>query len=359
MKASRAVWGMAIGCSLAVAEARATPSSVHRVALPEPRVSPSGRDWGDVDAAPGEGPGVAHPRGTVVVAEAIGVEPSPSVTEWDLASGALVRSAPLPLSAAFADLRIVRAGDAYHVVASAGPGGDVVHARLGRGLDVRAVDRLGAGERARIATDGAVVAVLWSGTHARSEEPPGWQLATFDATGERGSVARVADTLDSTFAYGDPLVVAGRKIFVLLSDRGARVARFDAAGKPEGGRPLSWTPDDGRLFRSGARVLFTDDCTVVEIWPGDRFDADRASLPGRRADARACPAFQASGDGDGRLVTTAGDVLSANLRIERHIAVPDGLATRALWVGPCPALVVVGAEGGRASVLWAEPGESL
>jgi hypothetical protein len=328
--------------------------------LPEPRVSPSGRDWGDVDAAPGDPPSLEHPRGTIVVAEAIGAEPSPSVTEWDLASGAWIRSAPLPLSAAFADLRIVRAGGAYHVVASAGPAGDLVYVCLGRRLDARAVERLGAGERPRVATDGTVVAVLWSGRRARSGEPPGWQLAAFDSTGEPATVARIAETADSTFANGDPLVVAGGKIFVLVPGGvGLRIVRLGAAGNVEGDRPLSWTPDDGRLLSSGGRVLFTDDCSIVEIWPSDRFDADRVPLPGRRRDTRACPAFEGTGDGDGHLVTTTGDVLGADLRIERHIAVSEGLATRALWIGPCPAFLVVGAEGGRAAVVWAEPGESF
>src|SRR5207237_2267601 len=108
-----------------------------------------GRDWGEVDAAPGEEPSVEHPRGTIVVAEAIAREPSPSVTEWDLASGAWIRSAPLPLPAAFADLRVVRAGGGYQVTASAGPMLDIVHLRLGRGLDARAVEHLGVGERPR------------------------------------------------------------------------------------------------------------------------------------------------------------------------------------------------------------------
>jgi hypothetical protein len=294
------------------------------------------------------------------VAEANAYEPSPSVTEWDLAVGALVRSAPLPLPAAFGDLRIVRARGAYHVIASSESTGAIVHARLGPDLGAGEVERIGTGERPRVATDGAVIAVLWTDRGEGAPAEPGWHLKTFEAAGARGATVRIGESVDSTFLYGEPLAVSGGNVFVLVSRAGGvRVARFDAAGNAAGDRLLSWTPDDGRLFRSGGRVLFTDDCTFVEIWPDDRFDEDRAPLPGRVRRSRACPAFQAAGDEAGRLVTTEGDVLSTDFRIRRHVALPEGAVTRALWVGRCPAFLVVGGAGGRASVLWGEPDESF
>jgi hypothetical protein len=357
-----------LSCLLAAAGARSEGISVvHRIVLPEPRAAANGtviRDWANVDLAPGEEPSLQHPRGTVVVAEANAFEPSPSVTEWDLASGTLVRSAPLPLPAAFADLEIVRAGGAYHVIASAGPVGAIIHARLGRSLAAGELEHIGNGERPRVATDGNVVAALWSGWASGRAEgvgaDPGWYLATFEGPADRGAAVRISDSTDSTFLYGEPLAVSGGNVFVIVSDAaGVRVARFDAAGYDAGDRLLSWTPDDGRLFRSGQRVLFTDDCTFVEIWPDDHLDGDRTLLPGRQRRGRACRAFQAAGDETGRLVTTEGDVLSADLRTRRHLASPDGVVTRALWIGARPAFLVVGGAGGRASVLWGELGDSF
>jgi hypothetical protein len=332
------------------------PPRVYRMPLPELKHAATGRDWADLDAAPAAPPSALHPRGTVVVAQAIAFEPSPSVTEWDVADGSLVRSAPLPLPASFCELRIVRARDSFHRVAAEGREGRVVHLRLGPALDVARVDPLGIGERPRLATDGSLVAVLWVGPRSGDEQKASWELLTYDAAGERLGEARLGTVTESTFLYGNPLAVAGRRVFVLVPD-GSRLRvepfAFDARGCTEPAQTIPWSPDDGRLFAAGDRVYFTDDCRVVEVAPRPPGPApDALLLPGAFDGARACTAFEATADGFGRFVTTAGDVVDARLRVARHFADPAGIVVRALWLGGGPALIVAGGAGGRASIVW-------
>jgi hypothetical protein len=338
---------------LPTARAGDDASRVHSLILPELRRSATGRDWADLDAAVGEPPSPAHPRGTVVVAQAIAYEPSPSVTEWDVAAGTLVRSTPLPLPAAACELRIVRAGDAFHVVAAEGREGPLVYARLGRSLDVERVERIGRGERPRIATDGAVVALLWSGTRDRGGEGSGWQLVTLDARGARLGEARLGRASESTFLLGAPLAVAGGRVFVLLPGGPAlRVVQLAADAQMERARDIPWSPDDGRLVAVGGRVLFTDDCRYVDASAPEAARLQPTGVPGRGEGGRVCQALDATADGSGRLVTTAGDVLDASLRLLRHFADPQGVVLRALWIHGAPALVVAGGPGGRAAIVW-------
>jgi hypothetical protein len=358
--ALRALVLVGLFCGFAVGwpfrSAKADDGTVHRLALPEGRRAATGRDWAAIDAAPGEPPSAAHRYGTVVVAEAMAPEPSPSVTEWDLADGAMVRSAALPLSAAFCELRVVRAGDAFHVVAAEGRSGHVVYVRLGRELEIRSVQTIGAGERPRLETDGAIVAMLWAGTRERGGESAGWQLLTFDGGGARLGEARLLRAGDSTYLFGRPLVVAAGRVFVVLPGGGRlRVAQFAPDGKPEQVRPIPWAADDGRLFAIGDRVFFTDDCRSIEVVdlasPGAP-DAEPRLLPGRPAAGRVCVAFEAAADGSGRLVTTAGELLDTQLQPLGRFVHPEGLVMRALWLHGLPAVVIVGGPGGRASVVW-------
>lgn len=333
---------------------------MHRMPLPDPKRVSVGRDWANVDAVAGDAPSPEHPRGTVVVAQAIAQEPSPSVTEWDVASGSLVRSAPLPWPAAFADVRLVRAGDSFHVVGAEPRGGQIAYARLSRALGVERIEPLGRGERPRIATDGSIVAVLWSGTWVRAPgEARGWQLVTLDARGDPLAHVCLVRTSVSTAVYGEPMTVAGGRVFVLLPDGPApRFVQLGADARVERSRSLSFGPLDGRFFVSSERVFFTDNCTYVELWPVDGGDVERGSLPRRREGARSCTPFGAAADASGRLVTTEGDVLSADFEVERHFADPLGVVTRALWIEGQPALVVVGAAGGRASFVWGDADEA-
>jgi hypothetical protein len=334
------------------------PATVHRLVLPEPRRAATGRDWSDLDVAPGEAPSADFPWGTVVVAEATAWEPTPSVTEWDLARAVLVRSVALPLSAAFCDLQMVRAGRAFHLVASEGRGGRVVYVRLGEHLDIEVLDGIGSGERPRVATDGTLVAVLWSGRRDRALDDPGWQLVTFDGAGRLGE-GRVTRGDDSTFLVGDPLAVARGRVFVLATDgTGPRVVVLARDARPEAVRVLSWTPDDGRLFAAADRVYFTDDCRTMEIagpTSAPPSPALGSPLPGRPLGVRACVAFEAASDAAGRLVTTEGDVRDAAFRVESHPMTPDGIVMRALWIHGAPAWLVAGGPGGRASLAWIGP----
>lgn len=328
----------------------------HRLVLPEPRKAASGRDWADIDAAPGEPPTAAHRNGTVVVAEAMALEPSPAVTELDLSDGALVRSAALPLSAAFCELRIVRAGDTFHVVAAEGRGGRVVHVRLGRELAIESVETVGTGERPRLETDGAVVSMLWSGARERGSETSGWQLLTFEASGARLGEVRLPRATDSTYLFGHPLAVVGGQVFVVLpGGSGPRVAQLSADAKPERVHAIPWSADDGRLFVVGDSLYFTDNCRCIRVFDGSAPDApmrDPTSLPGRPVGARTCMAFEAASDASGRILTTAGELFDAQFSSLRSFVRPEGLVMRALWVHGVPAWVVAGGPGGRASIEW-------
>jgi hypothetical protein len=356
------VWVTAVVFLSAIRSASADepPPTVRRVVLPEPRRSASGRDWADIDAAAGEPPSAAHPYGTVVVAEAIALEPSPSVTEWDIADGTLVRSAALPLSAAFCDLRIVRAGDTFHVVATEERNGQVDYVRLGRQLELEGVEALGAGERPRIATDGSVVAILWSGTREHVPERSGWQLLAFDALGEpiasRFGGSRLLAANESTYLLGNPLAVAAGRVFVLLPDTvGPRVLQISPDGMLQGVHTIPGSSDDGRLFVVGDRVYFTDDCRAFPVVDARGLEPPRASpipLPGRPKGARACTAFETAPDVSGRLLTTAGEVLDTHWRLLHRFVKPEGLVMRALWLHGHPAVLVAGGPGGRASVEW-------
>ncbi len=339
---------------------------VRRVALPDARPVPEG-PWGDIDAVEGTPPGLEHPRGTVIVAQASAEEPSPAVTEWDVATGGLVRSAVLPWPATEADLRIARTGNALHVVAARGSAGSLVYARLTSRLQIEQVETLGAGERARMATDGHVVAILWSGTRegdASEGGTRGWQLITLDAFGRRLGAMSLLRTNVSTFIYGQPLAVVDGNVFVLLPN--GALPTLLRLGPDLGVRAvqsLPWSPDDARLMASDGRVLFTDDCAVLQLWPERSLaPAFAERLPGRAPLGRSCPAFDAVADGSGRYVTSQGDVLSADLRVKRHFSgagdMPDAFGMRPLWLFGRPALLGVDRNAGRAWLAWMD-GETL
>jgi hypothetical protein len=256
---------------------------------------------------------------------------------------------------------MVRVGDGFEVVASAGVGGSIVSIRTNRAFLVERVVTLGTGERARLATDGTLVAVLWSGVRVWQEAPgmessAGWQLALLDARGASRVATRLWRTATSTFVYGDPLAVAEGHVFVVVPDASLpHVLQLNADGRVERSRTLSWSPEDGGLFVSGGRVLFTDNCSFVEVWPTDRADEDRAPLPDRPAGARACAAFKAAAGGpSGRLLTVEGTLLAADLSRDRRIIDPGGPVAGALWIDREPALLVAGRPAGHASLLWAE-----
>ncbi len=342
-----------------LARAAAAPPRVRHLALPEPRRAASGSDWSTFDAAPGEPASVEHPSGTVVVAEAGAFEPSPSVTEWDLERGSIVRSVPLPLTAAYRDLRIVRAGNVFHLVATDGPRGRIVYARLSRHLEVGGLETVGDGERPRIATDGDVVAVLWSGAREGASDGLGLQLRTFDASGAPLGGARLTPAGDAPFLLGGPLAVATGLTYAIVpaSAAGAGSARVVVCGADA--RPLAtldvpWARDDGRLFTVGGRVYFTDGCRALDVTDAGALPvAAPVDLPDRAAQARTCPAFEAaSDDAADRLVTTGGDVLDTTFHPLRRLARPEGAVLRALWLDGRAALLVAGGPGGRASLAW-------
>ncbi len=341
------------------AAAPADGARAHRILLPDARPLDGGQ-WADVDALAGQPPGPAHPAGTVIVAQASAQEPSPTVTEWDLASGSVVRGAALPLPASQADLRIVRAGGALHVFASRAPRGPIVYARLDESLRIERVEPLGFGERPRVATDGNVIAALWEGTAAAGSRDPGWRLILVDARGHPLWTARLARTDLSTYYFGNPLALVAGHVFALLPDRPElSIVEFSADGREQHVSALPYDSDDGRLFVTAGGLFFTDGCTATPLWSQDGSSTGvSAPLPGRvaRSDrGRSCPAFEAVSDERGWLVTASGDVRAPSMALEAHFADPgDGAERRPLWVFGIAALLVIEREHGHVRLDWTD-----
>lgn len=324
----------------------------HRLALPDARPLPDiAGAWADVDAIAGQAPGPDHPAGTVLVAQATIGDPSPAVTEWDLATGAIVRSTVLPLPAAQADMRLVRAGGRLHAFASRAPDGPIFHARLDASLRVEHVDAWGRGERPRVATDGVVIAVLWSGLRADAPGERGWQLEVIDARGRPLWATVVARTSASTFAFSDPLALASGHASVLLADlRAPAVVTFSPDGRERRVAALPFRPDDGRLFASGGRVFVTDGCRVISI-----ADGSAVRIPGRAEAEHHCPAFDPVGDGDGHWVTSAGEVRNASMELAARFGDRvDAAEYRPFWDFGRPARLVVERFRGHAWLDWGE-----
>jgi len=325
----------------------------HRLVLPDARpLGGVGRGvWADVDAIPGQAPGPGHPQGTVLVAQATGHDPSPAITEWDLATGSMVRSTVLPLPAAQADLRLVRAGGRLHAFASRAPDGPIFYARFDASLRLEHVEPWGSGERPRVATDGDAVAVLWSGARARAPGDRGWQLEVIDALGQPAWAAVVSRTSGSTFAAGDPLAFTGGRTFVLLASQTVPVVvAFSADGRERQVSGLPFRPEDGRLLASRGQVFLTDGCRLANL-----ADASDVRVPNRREGERHCPSFDAVADGEGRWVTAAGEVWSPSMALVARFADPvDAVERRPFWCFGRPARLVVDRFRGRVWLDWAE-----
>ena len=325
----------------------------HRLALPDARPL-GGADrgvWADVDAVPGQSPGPGHLQGTVLVAQATAHDPSPAITEWDLATGSMVRSTVLPLPAAQADLRLVRAGGGLHAFASRAPDGPIFYARFDASLRLEHLERLGSGERPRVATDGDAIAVLWSGARARGPGDRGWQLEVIDAVGQPAWTAVVSRTSGSTFAVGDPLAFTGGRTFVLLANQAVpAVVAFSADGRERQVSALPFRFEDGRLLASRGQVFLTDGCRLANL-----ADGSDVRVPNRREGERHCPAFDAVADGEGRWVTAAGELRGPSMALVARFADPvDAVERRPFWCFGRPARLVVDQFRGRVWLDWAE-----
>lgn len=328
----------------------------HTLSLFPLRPLPGTRWWSTPDAVAGELPSLSHPKGTVLVVEAAAGQPTPTLAEWDLATAQLFRSVALPLGAELRETRMVRAGNHIHVFASSRLNGDLLHVRLTRALKVEAQEKLGTVGGMSVATDGALVAVLWCGTR-EGAATPGWQLVTLDSTGTRFG----ATTLSSNPIYisGRPLAVLKGKVYVLLNQGVGLppIMRLGANAHVEESQPLTETPDIlSSLVAWGGRLGFLNGCwfAVVDTeWlnvqgpePGGPYRPDRDPW---------CPYFEMASDDAGRLVTSKGDVVAPSLRIERHWVDAEEGCIIPLWIGASPAFLVIGNKTGSLSLVWADP----
>ncbi len=302
----------------------------------------------------GEAPNAAHPRGTVFALQEHPEAPSapPTVTEWDLATGTRVLDANLP--DVLTSCAMVFAGDRIHVVGADGSG-LLHHIRLSSSLRAESDDALGPGTLFGLTTDGLKVAVAWSyevgessKTHVRIVEGAGPTLGDAMLPGQVSSMA----ILDgNVFA----LDLQPEKVDDGFWSWSTSLAKMGAGGGIEKVVPLPPHAVEAFVTATPHRILLIDpkQGSVEERRESDLSKARLLAYPYPGFHYEGCaPLSMARGPG-GRWVTTLGDVLGPDLRIERHFATGP-VADKALWIGGEAAVVHWGSEK-SVSLRWLDP----
>jgi hypothetical protein len=364
----RAAWLATLLIVIVAARAFAQPPVTHVFALPNDQLRDSALfRLAPMDMVAGDPPGTAHPRGTVFVIESEVGKTSATIAEWDLASGKRLRSADLPVPAKNWQTRFVRAGNHFHLVTMPGAlGRPVTYVRLTLDLRVEEVRSLGIGENACIATDGSLVAIVWSEILDSELLWHRTYLLTMDSQGTRvGSAVMVpksAHQVNDVFL--DPLAVMGGQVFLLVWDPQQSAAdwksllwRLNTDGQVQAEVRLDESPMSGSLTPAAGRVLMVSNFCHATLWSPELAAIAYLKKPPYRDPSgyAKCPSFTVGADATGRLVSARGDVLSPDLQVQTHFAlVPNGLwVDRPIWVGPEPVLLEADYDG-RASITWAE-----
>jgi hypothetical protein len=365
----RAAWLVTLVTLFVATRALAEASPVtHVFALPNDQTRNSALfRLAPIDMVVGAAPGTVHPRGTVFVIESELGKTSATIAEWDIASGKRLRSADLPVLATNWVTHFVRAGDHFHLVGlPEAVGMPMIYVRLNLGFGVEEVRSLGNGENACIATDGSLVAIVWSEILDSDLLWHRTYLLTMDAQGARvGSaviVPQAAHQVNDMFV--EPLAVMGGKVFLLawqaqqtLLDPKPLLWRLSADGQVEAEVRFDDPPSSGSLTPAAGRLLMVSDFCKATLWSPELVPiADLKKPPYRDPTGYSrCPSFTVGADAKGRLVSAHGDVLSPDLQVQAHFALaPNGVqAARALWVGSEPALLEADYYG-RAWITWAE-----
>jgi len=191
------------------------PHVVHVVRLPDQPYDPLYPTYRSIDWARGELPGPAFPAGTVYVVTA---DPTPSdpssVTEWDLARSAVVRSIKLPVPLNEGHPWILPVGDQLHVLVHSWESLSLV--RLTKDLRIEGVahwkDHVSLPGVGAFSADASLSVVAYPGRI--SDKGSTLSLATFDAAGGRLGTR----TFGGVESPDRNAVVVGGRVFVLLSE---------------------------------------------------------------------------------------------------------------------------------------------
>jgi hypothetical protein len=364
----RAAWLATLVILIVATRAFAEAPVTHVFALPSDQTRDSALfRLAPIDMVAGVAPGTAHPRGTVFVIESEVGKTSATIAEWDIASGKRLRSAGLPVPARNWQTRFVRAGDHFHLVTMPGAFGmPVTYARMNLDFQVEEVRSLGIGENACIATDGSLVAIVWSKI---LDSELLWHRTYFlamDAQGKRiGSAVIVPKSARQVNdLFGEPLAVMGGQVFLLVWDPQQSAAdwrsllwRLNTDGQVQAEVRFDESPTSGSLTPAAGRVLMVSTFCDATLWSPELAAIAYLKKPPYRDPTgyAKCPPFAVDADAKGRLVSAHGDVLAPDLQVQAHFAlVPNGLQVdRPLWVGSEPVLLEADYDG-RASITWAE-----
>jgi hypothetical protein len=176
-----------------------------------------------IDWAAGEIPGPAFPSGTVYIATRDPTSDDPvSVTEWDLARAAIVRTTVLPISTRQPHPWMLRVGDHLHVLANGRTSRSYV--QLSKDLRVEHVEswigQIPTSGVDAFSADDTLTAVSYVGTADKESVGPNDLLVvTFDASGRRMATAAVQrpDPGESLVdAHAGNMVVLGGRVFVVI-----------------------------------------------------------------------------------------------------------------------------------------------
>jgi len=312
--------------------AAAAPPGYHITFLPQAsEVGPRG-------LVPGEPPGAAHPRGTVLVGwslERLG----PAVTEWDLARGRVVRQSVFGWPGGGAGL--ARTGNVLHVLAS--DDHRVRYARLDADtLRVTCHLDVGEGSPGALASDGALTAIGWQVERDGHERD--LHVTLVDARCERQGQLFVPSSKDRL----DLAVMGGRVYGAVHSARRSWLLSIAPNATVEKGVPLD-VPEHFTMTADGSRLLLLAENELLEVSPA-------LDVVGRHPVAAPRTAFLAVA-ADGRMLTSDGDVLSPAFARVGHFPPSEMLPMIPVWVGDVPVLLSTDLMPlHHVSLAWVDPG---
>jgi hypothetical protein len=296
-----------------------------------------------LDAAPGEPPSPAHPRGTVLVAASL-ARCGPAVYEWDVARSRVTRAACL--GGGQADVRVARRGGVL-LVLTVGP--DVVLRPIDiASFQVTGRTRLGEFASSGIAADDGLTAVL-SGPPLGSYADT-FTVTTLDAAGH--VLARVTSPGKKDWGPDPRVVVLAHRAFLVLDADGPRDPRprlvaIDATAHVVGSLALdATTASTPPIAAKNDRLLVALGREVLEVSP-------QLAVLARHPVGTHGPLAVAQ---DGRVLTGSGEVLSNDFSPVGQLSGTEAWEHAVLWVGSTP--VVVGTEAevvSGARIHWWEP----